>query len=244
MDAQRTNCRVTARKSIAKPVILVLVLSLLVTFLWRVLKTGDSDDPAYGGKKLSQWLVEVDYGQPDATRKAAREAIQHTGTNALPLLMKQFQSSGSRFQSYLNTVFAKIPRLKFRFATADDRIRRATWGIDALGPIAKPAIPELRGLLLSRPGYVPAALAGIGPDAVPALHECLTNNTMFFIPGNTIGAIHNAINRGKLAASYAEVFLPDTLRWAASTNTHAAWYATNFLNQFSSASLTNAGGNP
>jgi hypothetical protein len=244
MDAQKTSNFAATRKSIANRWTILLVVSLLATFLWLVLNTGDSDDPAYGGKKLSQWLVEVDYGQPEATRKAAQEAIQHIGTNALPLLMKQFQSTGSRFQYYLNMVFAKIPRFKFRFATLDDRIRQASWGIDALGPIAKPAIPELRGLLLSNPGYVPSALAGIGPDAVPALQDCLTNDTFFYIPGNTIGAIQNAISREKLAASYVAVFLPKIQRWAASTNSHAAWYATNFLYQFSPASLTNVRGNP
>jgi hypothetical protein len=171
-------------------------------------------------------------------RKTAREAIAQIGTNALPLILNYLHTPGSRLPNELNALLAKIPRVKFRFATADDRLRRAVWGIDALGPIASPAIPELRAMMQTRPGYIPGALAGIGPEAVPALQECLTNNSAFYFAGNTIGAIHNAINRGRIPSSYAEVFLPEIQRLAASTNAHAKWYATNFLSDFSPRTLS------
>jgi hypothetical protein len=232
MNAQPTKEILATKKTISKGWIVLVAVVISGAILWTAIKTSDANEPAYGGKKLSQWLVEVDYGQREAVRKVARDAIAQIGTNALPLILKYLHTPGSRLPNDFNALLAKIPQVKFRFVTADDRLRRAIWGIDALGPLAAPAIPELRGMLQSCPGYVPEALAGIGPEAVPSLQECLTNNSAFYFAGNTIGAIHNAINRGRIPASYAQVFLPEIQRLAASTNAHAKWYATNFLSAF------------
>ena len=49
------------------------------------------------------------------------------------------------------------------------RLSRATAGFQALGDLAEPAIPDLLTLVEKSPGFVPSALAAIGPAAVPAL---------------------------------------------------------------------------
>ncbi len=244
MDTQPTTENLRREGGTSKKWLVLLVVIFLGATCLTVVNSGRGKEPEYGGKKLRQWLLEVDYGQPEATRTAAQEAIGHMGTNVLPFVLRDLSRSGSPLPHYMNTLLAKVPGLKFKFTTADDHARRATWAFDALGPAAKSAIPELHGLLSSTPGYVPGALAGIGPDAIPQLQQCLTNDSQFYIPGNTIGAIFNAINRGRIPRAHVATFLPDIRRWAASTNTHAAWYATNFLKEFSPVVSAAAVGTP
>lgn len=162
MNTQSTNDDDAAKKAITKSGLILVVVLGLGGLFWVLFKPDYANQPSYGGKNLGLWLIEVDHGQPETTRKAAREAIEDMGTNALPFILNRFQASGSRFGLYFNAVLAKIPRIKFRFTTADDRIRRATWGLHALGPSAKMAIPELQRLLLTRPGYVPDSLRAVG----------------------------------------------------------------------------------
>lgn len=222
---------------------ILVVLFAGATFL-TVSNSGRSVEPEYGGKKLRQWLLEVDYGQPEATRTAAQVAIGHMGTNVLPFVLRDLSGSRSALPHHLNTLLAKVPGLKFKFTTADDHARRAVWALDALGAHANAAIPEIQKLLLITPGYVPSALAAIGTDSIPALQQCLTNDSRFYIPGNTIGAIHNAMASGRIPRAHAATFLPEVSRWAASTNSHAVWYATNFLKTFSPTVPTAAVGTP
>jgi hypothetical protein len=132
--------------------------------------------------------------------------------------------------------------IKFRFADVNTRLRRACMGFAALGPIAEPAIPDLLALVEDKPGYVPTALAYIGPPAIPALHQCLTNyyscnssvGRIVPIPNNTIPAIFNAIQGGRLSNSHAALFLPAVKAWAQSTNRNHALYDSTrmFLQQF------------
>lgn len=223
-------------------VLLVVILSGATCL--TVSNSGRREEPEYGGKKLRRWLVEVDYGQPEATRMAAQVAIGHMGTNILPFVLRDLGRPGSPVPHHLNALLAKIPGLKFKFTTADDHARRAIWALDALGAYANAAIPEVHRLLLTNPGYVPDALAAIGTDSIPALQQCLTNDSRFYIPGNTIGAIYNAISRGRIPRAHAATFLPEIRRWAASTNSHAVYYATHFLRDYSPVASAAAVGTP
>lgn len=209
-------------------------LVLILTVLLR------PREPSYQGKSLSSWLEQVDYGQPADRREAARRAIRAMGTNALPWILREFDERGSIFAGF-NPVLRKLSGGRLWFPTHDTNVRRATWGIWALGGLAKPAIPELLGMLDVYPGFIPSALADIGADAIPALQQCLTNSSgpKWYYAGNTIGAIFNAISSGNMKLEDARVFLPQIEAWARSTNTHAARYARDFLIQYSPASLTN-----
>src|SRR5664280_334910 len=44
-------------------------------------------EPSYEGRKLLEWLADVDYRQPQAKRAKAAEAIRHMGRKTLPFLL-------------------------------------------------------------------------------------------------------------------------------------------------------------
>jgi RNA polymerase sigma factor (sigma-70 family) len=145
-------------------------------------------EPSYQGRKLSEWLMDVDYSQPQEKRKQAGEAIRHMGKKTLPFLMATFSDQKS----------------------TDPKLSQTTWAFDALGPIAKSAIPKLEKLQDKYPGYVPSALAGIGPDALPVLLKSLTNDN-FFVRDNTAGALANALFSQKISSDAAKDALPIAL---------------------------------
>ena len=145
-------------------------------------------EPSYKGRPLSAWLIDVDYGQPQDKRDQAADAIRHMGARTLPYLLARLAERSS----------------------GDVRCRQVTWAFNALGPIAKPAIPKLIPLLGQNPGYAPAALAGIGRDAVPELLMALTNES-FYVRDNTAAALVNAIYSEKITPTEAGAAFPIAL---------------------------------
>lgn len=224
----------------------MLVGVLLVAFLVGALVLFSIPrEPVYDGKALSVWLDELaaqNYAMRWETNTQQAIAIRTIGTNSIPFLLDQLRSHGSRWQFQVNLLLEKQSFLRYRFPDTNVRLSRATFGFQALGELAEPAIPELLVLVEEKPGFVPSALASIGPTAVPALGQCLTNTLSFStsagpvvpIPGNTIGAIHTAINMGRLSFSDVETLLPLIRDWAQSTNRSPAQadYATKFLADF------------
>jgi RNA polymerase sigma factor (sigma-70 family) len=187
--------------------------------------TSTQNDPVYDGKTWSQWLVDIGNKKPKETRDAAAKAIREIGPQILPRVMEEIDAS--------------LPAEDG--ASHDDRLSRATLAFAALGTNAAAAIPELLARTEKFPGYVPNALASIGPAAVPALQQCLTNtrsyNTsageMILLPGNTIGALYNALHAGQLSKSDVVDLMPAIRDWA-STNKNSAQYnyAADFLRDF------------
>jgi hypothetical protein len=157
-------------------------------------------EPSYQGKTLREWLAEVDYGRPQEERTRAGEAIRQMGTNVIPWLLSDLGGG--------NPLSVEYNRQDTR--SADERMRQATWAFDALGPAGRTAIPRLEGLLETSPGYVPAALAGVGRDALPALLKALTND-VFWVRDNAAAAMANAIHREKFSGHEAIAALPIAL---------------------------------
>ena len=133
----------------------------------------------------------------------------------------------------LNQLLARQNIIKFRFRDNHSQMRGAVMGFAALGPMAESAIPSLLKLIEEgETGYTPTALAYVGPGAIPALQQCLTNyqswNTSYGrvvpIPANTIPAIFNSIQARRLSNSHAALFLPAVKAWAQSTNKNPALY--------------------
>ena len=212
------------RLIIAGGVLLAAVAVILIT-------TGGPTEPAHGGKELSAWLDELSAmtfpGECDPNTRPA-QAVRAIGTDAIPWLLDELGTEGSALKVRLNQLLGRQSIIKFRFEDSHIRLRRAVMGFAALGPIAEPAIPALLKLVESNPGYAPTALAYVGPPAIPALQQCLTNykpyNTsvgrIVAIPANTIPAIFNAIQARRLSNSHAALFLPAVKTWVQSLSTN------------------------
>ena len=161
-------------------------------------------EPTHEGKRLSAWLDELSAmtfpRECDPDTKPA-QAVRAMGTNAIPWLLHELSAEGGALKWRLNRLLGHQKFIKYRFEDSNTRLRRACMGFAALGPMAEPAIPSLLKLVEDKPGYVPSALAYIGPPAIPALQQCLTNyysmnspvGKITPIPNNTISAIFNAI---------------------------------------------------
>lgn len=151
-------------------------------------------EPCYKTRKLREW-AEI-YGSPEVygagAEDAARNALQHIGTNAIPFLLRwiAYDARPSRTRrAAVKTVLSipllrSVPTVKNWLHRDDPRLRRAeaaAGAFEALGLHARAAIPELRRLagLSTDPG--PArraldALVGIGPLAFPAVLGIVTNS--------------------------------------------------------------------
>jgi HEAT repeats len=177
---------------------LIILAALLICIVCFTPPT--RQEPVYQGKTLTQWLNWLDDGEADGinshwlpsfTRRQieAADAIREIGTNALPFLLEDIHSHPSE-----QALRFKLLRLlhmdgfgigfgrKTYFAsdvTSEDRIRwRAAQGLSALGPLAKPAIPELTRLLFTNYFHSSIkesayALAGIGADGIAVLTNSL-----------------------------------------------------------------------
>lgn len=156
------------------------------------------NEPVYQGKKLTKWLKQLDDGEafgisssrlPSLTpsQLEAAQAIHAIGTNALPCLMENIHAqpatNAMRIRFYRWSDKHLPPLLHGMLfshmdLTEEDRKRwRAAQGLAALGPLAKPAVPELKRLLYTNFWHssikeAAYALASMGPEGV----EVLTNS--------------------------------------------------------------------
>lgn len=121
-------------------------------------------EQAIQGKRLTQWLDDLDSTRPAEKREAAKKAIQEMGTNIVPSLLAMLRSAPSyskrQMASSLNqTEYAH---------------RRAVTGFQALGSFAVPVLEEymLRGETADNAAH---ALSQIGREGFPPLLRALTN---------------------------------------------------------------------
>jgi HEAT repeat protein len=184
-----------------------LLVAVLCALTWLALQLGKPDQPDYEGKKLSAWLQDIDYGQPQAKREKAAEAIRSMGTNTLPFLLDDLDvARQSRLKEYLIQLARKQSLFKLNWRDANERSRQATWAFKALGSAGSPAIQELLRLEESNPGYVPGALAGIGVVALPYLIQGLTNKNEW-VRGNAAAYLANAVSDRSIPSSEAKMAL-------------------------------------
>ncbi|MBI3413988.1 MAG: HEAT repeat domain-containing protein [Verrucomicrobia bacterium] len=115
-------------------------------------------EPAYQGKRLSAWLMDLDRSGAGAenftAEKEARaeEAIRQMGAECIPVLLDLLRSHNSRLMLKLiefgqEHEFAEKLVAKFKFSDATAKAELAKDAFMVLGEKAKPAIPELMKML-------------------------------------------------------------------------------------------------
>ena len=148
-------------------------------------------EPHYRGKPLSAWAVRVYWS---SEHDAAVDAIQHIGTNALPYAIKFCSTKDFAIKDKLlewvaarqsgETTLGQIILSSEKLIPPDISTQSKGVAIfEALGPMAKPAIPNLVKLLEDKKSGVANAAADsltrIGHTAIPSLIEALTNQNQF-----------------------------------------------------------------
>ena len=178
-------------------------------------------EPSYEGRRLSEWLPDIDYGQPADKRAKAAEAIRHMGEATLPFLLSDLVASKD----------SPVKRVRYEKPddrSVDQRSRQASWAFDALGAAGKSAIPQLLMLMEQNPGYVPSALAHIGRDAIPYIIAALTNDNVW-VRNNAHPAIANAVYSEKVSATEVQAAVPFAIRNLNDTNSNTRWRAAELL---------------
>lgn len=107
-----------------------------------VLASFGTREPSHAGRRLSYWLAAGVSGN----QQPAEEAIRHIGAKALPSLLQDLRADDSTWRERIGAFLRKQPKLAWlrsQFLTPEDRRRQAYFGFNALGPLAKPAVPEL-----------------------------------------------------------------------------------------------------
>ena len=125
--------------------IALLLLTVLAGAGWL---TFHAREPEYQGKKLTDWLRELE-AAPDMASPRWREsvaAIRAIGTNGLPTLLTMLGGGDSRWKVQAVTLIQDTANVDLSESLADADHRRARIGFQVLGRSARPAIPELAAL--------------------------------------------------------------------------------------------------
>ena len=138
-------------------------------------------EPEYSGKTLSIWLRGFT-SEDMASRLQSAEALRHIGTNAVPPLIARLHQPSyreePRWRQQLRALLSKQSFFKITIPRPSDTHIEALAALDALGPMARDAVPVLENLLNDKPPDHRAlmVLARIGQEALPTLRRALTND--------------------------------------------------------------------
>ena len=183
----------------AKIALTVLAVALVGVIVRRV---GQTTEPVYQGKLLSEWLK---YLPPTPATQGtqhqlqARKAVRQIGTNAIPALLRMLQAEDSALKVKLLDLLQRQRVLKVEFTPAEEWNQAASYGFAELGTNAQGAVPALRDILDEKQSSLTlraiGALISIGPparDAVPSILRWATNADclMRYEAIRALGSIH------------------------------------------------------
>jgi hypothetical protein len=123
----------------------------LCAFLWMALHRAEPE-PMYEGKPLSAWLESTPYlgtNDPQSLllyvqqRVDALTAIRAMGTNVVPALVRMLQQRDPPLLLKLVSLAQKQRLIPIPFVPASSHHQRAFLGLQALGPDAQSAFPDL-----------------------------------------------------------------------------------------------------
>ena len=221
--------------------LVVGLLMVVLALLFGVWRAGPRV-PHYAGKTLYEWIGEYErtrqalYGgggkaeDLDRSLQAledTQKAIRQIGTGALPFLMADMRARitvKDKVVVWLN----RQPFLKISSKTAVERWDRAVRGLEALGPIAKPCVPELAVIATNNVGFGPSALVAVGPDALPAVTNLLVGLPRGVTQNLTV-ALLNAMYSDRIQPEEAAMAVPALLVVFRSKDARAGRYAVKAL---------------
>ncbi len=205
----------------------VVFLGLLIVLVAVIGKSlSNAEHQLYQGRSINSWLGDLEASTPEANRLKAVEAIRNTGTNWLPRFIADLQAKENPIIRWLVLMARKQSFMPVHYALAQDKARRAVLAFEALGPFARPAIPQL--LTLSKiNANAPEALAGIGAAAMPALTNAIAGD--FPCAGNATVALINGVYGCKIPISNAFIAVPILILNLKSTNAHTRTTAAGAL---------------
>jgi hypothetical protein len=130
----------------------VLLVAVAGDMAWLILR--EPPEPVYQGKRLSDWLVELDKEMPPSNYVSvdsrAAVAIQEMGTNTLPFLRRLLKARDTRLKTTLVEFARKQGFIRIRFTLANDLHRRAALAAFCLGPRGSSLMPEIMALFRAR----------------------------------------------------------------------------------------------
>jgi HEAT repeat protein len=170
-------------------IIAILTTLLMARLAWTAFR---SREPVYQGKPLGGWLQQLEENRwpPLADNpkfKQAETAIRQIGTNAIPIYLDMIASQESSFRVKLLTKTPRQLLKKLHIQNGGEyeltlyrRRYAGAYGLIALGPDAKSAVPALITLIEDpQPSIRTTALFAVrelGPvagDALSSLIKCL-----------------------------------------------------------------------
>jgi HEAT repeat protein len=184
----------TISKTVRISFLLVVLLGgFLVWSLCSIFHPFEPKEPQYQGKKLSDWSAEIDPGvfsghplssSNQEQSNLAISAIRHIGTNALPVAVRLCEAKDSWFkmrlvawaERYNWSNWPEQRRFPINIKSAAEKNYEGANIIWALGPAAKPIIPDLIRLLENQDQlneYTVTLLLGAGTNAIPPLVKLL-----------------------------------------------------------------------
>ena len=143
-------------RDVKKRRVIAVVAGGVVAIILAVAFWPREREPEYGGKKLSEWLMQYrelsDHRHSDDPElRQASDAVRHFGTNALPFLLAWLHQERSSWDVRLTVAVEKLPlqiqnRILPHIGTSRTRCEIAVIGFEILGSKASPAVPELKRL--------------------------------------------------------------------------------------------------
>src|SRR6266436_3449387 len=139
-----------------------------------------SPEPTYQGRVLRAWLREMQHPSP-LVRHNAQEAVNHLGTNAVPVLRESLHAEDSSIKTNIMHLLSQQRFVRIRFFPARERRISAALACFVLGPSAEPAIPDLLEFSAEDSycrNLAESALGQMGPGAVERISCALTNEDL------------------------------------------------------------------
>ena len=157
----------------------LVVLALAVTgLIVREVAKPWEREPAYQGKRLTQWLEDYNRAGALAKTEPISRAIQAMGTNSLPFLVAYLKETNSAVKQALIKLAANLRPLTPPALVPHERRVPSLLALQALGSLAAPLCPDLK-TLAEDPGYAwgTLPLLAIGSNSLPALQTlCQSTN--------------------------------------------------------------------